>query len=75
MKTRGIQEWIPIRIRFRSSCNEIIASNEPGHSWQVEPKALEEVSGTDEENPSGGGKVGDGTSRRVVETPQLVVEK
>eukprot|EP00434_Breviolum_minutum_P043901 symbB.v1.2.039153.t1/scaffold6375.1/size18630/1 len=24
-----------------------------GHSWQVEPKALEEVSGTDEENPSG----------------------
>lgn len=27
--------------------------DQTGHSWQVEPKALEEVSGTEDENPSG----------------------
>ena len=74
--------WYP-GIGFPSeSASEVAAmkslvSNEPGHSRQVEPKALEEVSGTEDENPSGGGNVGDGTTKLPpsISLPQMVVEK
>ena len=62
MKTRGIsRNGFPSESASETAMKSSLAT--PGHSWQVEPKALEEVSGAEDENPSGGGKVGDGTTK------------